>query len=147
MDSGVPASRTSLLIRGAQVALFCLIGPGCAVPENRAPLLRDVIVWKSVGTWSGRESASTEAFSSDTGALRVRWQATDQSREGAGRLVITLQSAVSGRALTVAADHRGSGSGETVTAETSPMVYAFVESTGVDWSFTVEQGLLGTSAQ
>jgi hypothetical protein len=57
---------------------------------------------------------------------------------------MTLQSAVSGRALTVAADHQGVGSSESISAQTSLLIYAFVESSDVDWGFTVEEGLLGT---
>lgn len=104
----------------------------------------DVIVWRNLGSWSGRGNAQTGSFGSDTGALRVRWQTSNEPRKDAGRFRITLRSSVSGRTLTVAADQQGAGTGESMAAETSPVVYAFVESTDIDWSFTVDEGLLGT---
>lgn len=76
--------------------------------------------------------------------IRVRWQTTNETRPGSGRLRIVLQSAVSGRLLTVAADQQGPGSGESVSAQTSPIMYAVVESSDIDWGITVEEGLLAS---
>jgi hypothetical protein len=118
-------------------------GPSCT--STPAAAGRDVIVWRNLGSWSGRGNAQTGSFASDTGLLRVRWQTSNEPHKDAGRFRITLQSSVSGRALTIAADQRGVGPGESVAAETSPVVYAFIESTDVDWSFTVDEGLLGTA--
>lgn len=77
--------------------------------------------------------------------MRIRWQTSNELHKDAGRFKITLQSSVSGRVLTVAADQRGVATGESVAAERSPVLYAFIESTDVDWSFTVDEGLLGTT--
>jgi hypothetical protein len=60
-------------------------------------------------------------------------------------LKLVVESAISGRSIAIAADQRGVGRGESVVAEdsTSP-VYVLVESSDVDWSFSVEEGLVAT---
>jgi hypothetical protein len=36
------------------------------------PPPKDVVVWKPIGTWSGRGDKQTETFTGDTGGFRVR---------------------------------------------------------------------------
>jgi hypothetical protein len=55
-----------------------------------------------------------------------------------------LLSAVSGRQLVVAADQRGVGKGETYLSETPHQAYMLIESSDVDWSFSVDEGTIGT---
>lgn len=31
------------------------------------------VAWRTVGSWSGRGNRQTESFTSESGALRVRW--------------------------------------------------------------------------
>ncbi len=74
----------------------------------------------------------------------MQWETRSTDRNDAERFRLTLQSAISGRPLAVAADHRGVGSGEALVPETPRAMYAFVESAAIDWSFTVEEGVVGT---
>jgi hypothetical protein len=134
---------TGLRIRYLAAAL--IVGGGCT--SQRPPAAREVVVWHTVGSWSGRGNAQTSTFGSDTGALRVRWETTNEASQGTGHFRVTLHSAVSGRKLTVAADQQGIGAGEAIAAETSPVVYAFVESTDLDWSFSVDEALIGITTE
>ena len=136
--------------RGSACAIVTLSLVTAALSATRCtsvppPATHEVIVWRTLGSWSGQGNAQSGSFGSDTGALRIRWQTSHESRKDAGRFRVTLQSAVSGRTLTVAADQRGVGTGESFAAETSPVMYAFVESADLDWSFTVDEGLIGTA--
>jgi len=75
--------------------------------------------------------------------VRVRWQ-THGPPAGGGTFKLTFLSAVSGRELAVAADHRGAGSGEFYIPEEPRPAYFLVESTDLDWSFSVDEGVAGT---
>jgi len=80
---------------------------------------------------------------SDTGTLRVRWQTRDYDRKETGTFRLTVQSAISGRAVAVAAEQRGSGQGDSSVALDPSPLYILIESKDLDWSFTVEEALDG----
>ena len=95
-------------------------------------------VWRRLGTWSGRGDRQTDSFDVATGALRLRWTATEVA-PGAGRLRVSLHSAISGRPLQTVLDVRGGGHAE-VHFEDEPRVsYLVIESDQVDWQVTVEE--------
>jgi hypothetical protein len=74
---------------------------------------------------------------SETGRLRLTWETSNESPAGAGTFKLTLRSAISGRTLAIVADHRGVGTG-TAEYDEGPRTYDFlVESTNVDWKFSV----------
>jgi hypothetical protein len=100
------------------------------------------IVFHELGTWSGRGDRQTDSFDVTTGALRLRWEARETA-PGAGRLRVTLHSAISGRALQTVVDVQGSG-GSAVDFQDEPRVsYLVIESAGVDWKMTLLQGASG----
>jgi outer membrane biogenesis lipoprotein LolB len=132
------------LIHLALIGLAVLVTASCTSQPRPPAKHAEVVVWHRLGSWSGRGDAQTESFQSDSGALRVRWQTRSTDRDEAERFRLTLQSAISGRPLAVAADERGVGSGEALVPETPRAVYAFVESAAIDWSFTVDEGVVGT---
>lgn len=86
----------------------------------------------------------TESFIVEGSVVRVRWRTRNEASTGAGTFRLALLSAVSGRELGVAADHRGAGEGESYIPEEPHHAYFFVESDGVDWSFSAEEGVAGT---
>src|SRR3954452_18666604 len=75
------------------------------------------VVWRPLGSWSGRGSLQTESFTSDTGALRVRWEtkAALPAKAGApvapGMFRLNAHSAISGRLLQQVVDEVGAGRG------------------------------------
>ena len=109
---------------------------GCSAkpePKQLEPVTREV------GAWSGRGMKTVGDVNSETGRLRISWQTTNESVQGAGTFKLTLRSGVSGRTIAVIADHKGVGSG-TVNTDEGPRTYDFlVESANVDWSFRVEE--------
>jgi hypothetical protein len=123
-----------------------LLASACgAQPTQDVP--KEVVIWKNLGTWSGRGNAQTESFLGLTGALRMHWQTKNEAPKGTGTFRLILQSAISGRALQDSVDEKGLGEGTAYVAEDPRVFYISVESANVDWSFTVEEALFGTQAE
>jgi hypothetical protein len=127
------------------VAAALLAGACGAPPTEDVP--KEVVVWKNLGTWSGRGNAQTESFLGLTGALRMHWQTRNEAPKGTGTFRLILQSAISGRALQDTVDEKGLGEGTAYVAEDPRVFYISVESANLDWSFTVEEALFGTQAE
>lgn len=132
----------------AVVALAAALGGGCrdaAAPETPAVRSPDAVpVWHALGTWSGRGDRQTDSFDVTTGALQLRWQARETT-PGAGRLRVSLHSAISGRPLQTILDVRGSGAAA-IFAEDEPRVsYLVVESAGVEWQLELSERVSGPS--
>jgi hypothetical protein len=100
--------------------------------------------WRKLGAWSGTGSQQTDSFTSDSGALRIHWKTTAQpgSRQP-GTFVLTLHSSISGRPLQVAVDQRGPGENTAYVSPDPHVFFAKIEATGLDWSFSVEEGYSG----
>jgi hypothetical protein len=126
------------------VVLAIAAAPACrrhdAAPRQKTPEM----IWRAVGVWSGHGNRQTESFTSDTGALRVRWD-TKPSRgaPGEGTFRLTAHSAISGRVLQQVVDERGAASGVDYVSQDPHVFYMSVESAGMDWKFSVEEGIAG----
>jgi hypothetical protein len=117
-------------------ALFAI---GCRA-DAPPPQTRTGVVWKPVGSWSGRGDKQTETFTSDTGGFRVHWDAANESSPGAGRLRVVFRSGDSGREIIEAIDARGAGSGtEEVAADRPRWFYVTIESANVDWKVSIDE--------
>ena len=110
-----------------------------------AAATRTVVVWRAIGSWSGRGNTQTESFTSDTGSLRVRWHADHEARPGDGTFRLTLHSAISGRPLAQVVDHRGAGADTSYVGEDPRVFYVVVDSAGLEWSFTIDEGTGATT--
>ena len=109
-------------------------------PGGRTP----TVVWRTLGSWSGRGSMQTEPFISDTGALRLRWETSHEAAPGTGVFRVTVHSDVSGRALVVAVDARGVGRETTYVNEDPRPFFLSVESANLDWTVAAEEGVAAT---
>jgi hypothetical protein len=98
------------------------------------------ITWRQIGTWSGRLSQQTESFEVSTAAMRLRWQTTRETVPGAGHLIVTLHSAVSGRLLQTIVDAPGVASGTVNIADEPRWCHLVIEASNVEWQMTLEQG-------
>lgn len=123
------------------VCLACILG-GCgqaappAAETSRPPKPPETA--RQLGSWTGTGS-TTLGFVSEAGSFRVTWRATNQMSEKPGSFQLTLRSGISGRPLRVITDHRGDGGGSMEFGD-DPRMYEFlVESTGVDWSVSVDE--------
>ena len=128
----------ALVLALASAVLF----GACARPE---PERKEVVLWKQLGSWSGRGDASTESFIGLTGSLRFRWRAINEEPRGQGRFKLILQSAISGRDLQEPVDQTGPGEGTAYAADDPRLFRLVVESANLDWWFTVEEAAFGTA--
>jgi hypothetical protein len=110
------------------------------VPRARTP----TVVWRKLGSWSGRGSMQTDPFISDTGSLRLRWETHNETTPGSGTFRVTLHSDVSGRALVLAVDARGVGRDMTYVSEDPRSFFLAVESANLEWTFEAEEGVAAT---
>jgi hypothetical protein len=117
---------------------------GCRGAAPKPAPVPSQIIWRSVGSWSGRGDSQTDSFTSDSGALRIRWQTTaGPPKTVAGSFRLTARSAISGRELEQAVDQRGPGNGTAYVSQDPHVFYMSVESSGLDWTFSVEEGIAG----
>ena len=102
------------------------------------------VVWRPLGSWSGRGSLQTESFTSETGALRVRWE-TKLSESvtplAPGQFRLNAHSAISGRLLQPVVEQAGAGSGVGYVQQDPHVFYVVVESNQLNWTFTVEEAV------
>jgi len=131
------SSKLALVL--AVAALFA----GCARSE---PERKEVVLWKQLGSWSGRGDTQTESFIGLTGSLRFRWRAINEEPRGQGRFKLILHSAISGRDLQEPVDEEGIGEGTAYAADDPRVFHVSVVSANLDWSFTVEEAAFGTTA-
>jgi hypothetical protein len=129
------------------IPLLAALAVGCTgrAVEPPKPTARTV-AYHRLGSWSGRGNVQTESFTSETGALRVRWETTpqpgDAASTGDGAFRITAHSAISGRPLQEVVDHAGVGSGVGYVQQDPHVFYVVVDSIQVNWTFTVEEAVL-----
>jgi hypothetical protein len=130
----------------ALVILIVGLTAGACRPavDQPPPVPQPVVAWRAVGSWSGHGNKQTESFTSDSGALRVRWTTTPRSPGGAGAFRVTAHSAISGRLLEQVVDHSGAGSGLGYVNQNPNVVYLMVESDQLDWTLWVEEAFAGT---
>ena len=130
----------AILLRAARLSCVaaCLLLSGCR--SEAPPPPQPGVLWKPIGSWSGRGDKQTESFTSDTGGFRVHWETTKEEPAGGGRLRVVFRSGDSGREIIEAIDARGPGSGvEEVAAERPRWYYLTIESANVDWKVSVDE--------
>ena len=124
--------------------VLALAGLSCgrAKPQPQAhPGTEPRVVWRTLGSWAGHGNKQTESFTSDTGTLRVKWEATAEPGGKAPSFSLDAHSAISGRLLQTVVDKGGPGSGTGYVQQDPHVFYMVVESAGVNWKFTVEEAI------
>ena len=99
------------------------------------------IQWEPIKRWSGRGDQQLDSFQSDSGALRIEWEATRAAGSiTPGSLKIVVHSAISGRPLAAAAvDQRGEGKGTAYVSEEPRVFFLNVSSADVEWNIAVSE--------
>jgi hypothetical protein len=135
LELGICAKAPLLVCLAAGLVLG-----GCrSDPPRPQPQTEPVVIWKPIGSWSGRGDKQTETFTGDTGGFRVHWE-TREAPAGGGRLRVVFRSGDSGREIIEAIDARGAGDGtEEVAAERPRWYYITIESANVDWKVSVDE--------
>jgi hypothetical protein len=135
------AALRVLVIALVSAGLSSACGPrGNSTPQTA---VRGV-VWRSLGSWSGRGSLQTESFTSETGALRVRWETKlpkADSPPAPSVFRLNAHSAISGRLLQQVVEQAGAGSGTGYVQQDPHVFYVVVESNQLSWTFTVEEAI------
>ena len=135
----IPAVRAIVLL-----ASLIAFGCGTRAQEVKHPATAGV-AWRQLGSWSGHGNAQTESFTTDTGALRVRWETKPRSGDHTGRVPaafrVAAHSAISGRLLQPVVEHAGAGQGIGYVQQDPHVVYLVVESSELTWTVTVEEAV------
>ena len=132
--------------RAVLVAALALAAAGCRARTDPPPKPAErTVAWHQLGAWSGRGNLQTESFTSESGALRVRWETTAQAGNavpaGTGAFRLTAHSAISGRPLQEVVEHAGPGSGIGYVQQDPHVFYVVVDSSHLNWKFTVEEAI------
>jgi len=134
------------------VVAFAIAAGACGACGSRSPRSEPAkapaqtgVGWRQLGSWSGRGNAQTASFTSDTGALRVRWEATAQAVDDAGSAApvfrVAAHSAISGRLLQPVVEHTGAGQGVGYVQQDPHVFFMVVESSHLNWTLTVEEAI------
>jgi hypothetical protein len=130
------------------ILVIGLTAGACRRPaaDQTAQVPQQVVAWRAMGSWSGHGSRQTDSFTSESGALRVRWMTTASARSPgtAGTFRVTAHSAISGRLLEKVVDHVGAGRGLGYVNQNPNVFYLTVESDQLDWTLSVEEAIAGT---
>lgn len=99
------------------------------------------VQWEPIKSWSGTGSQYLDSFTSDTGALRIEWEATRvKNAAGGGSLRVVIHSAISGRPLTAPViDHEGEGRGTAFVSEEPRVFFAAVTAQDVEWRIAISE--------
>jgi hypothetical protein len=131
----------------AAVVAMALVASACGARTEpaRAPA-QTRVGWRQLGTWSGRGNAQTGSFTSDTGALRVRWEATAPQADPPVEVAVpafrvAAHSAISGRLLQPVVEHAGAGRGVGYVQQDPHVFFMVVESSHLNWTLTVEEAI------
>jgi hypothetical protein len=117
-----------------------------ACRESSKSPAENIVVWRHLGSWSGRGSTQTDPFISDTGTLRLKWDTKNEGPADTGSFKVTVHSDVSGRPLAVAVDRKGVGADTTFVYEDPRPFFLVVESANLDWTLSVEEPVAATVA-
>ena len=125
----------------AVILLVTLAAGACRARAEQSPKsAAPNVAWHALGSFSGYGNQQTESFNSDTGTLRVRWEAT--SPNGAPAFRLTAYSAISGRLLQQVTDQVGAPSGVGYVQQNPHVFYMVVEAPDADWKFTVDDAIV-----
>ena len=103
--------------------------------------------WRPVETFSGHGSTQTQSFEIGSGQWRIKWETKNEMPPGTGTFQVTVNSAVSGRPLELAVDHRGVGHDIAYVNEDPRLFHLVIDSNNVDWSVAIEEAVVASSGQ
>ncbi len=128
-------------MRAASIIAALLLS-ACA-PEQKRDAGTVLVGWRPIQSWSGHGDTQTESFNIESGQWRIKWTTANENPPGSGTFRVTVHSAVSGRPLGVAVEHRGTGRDIAYVNEDPRLYHLAIESRGVDWSVSVEDSSIG----
>jgi hypothetical protein len=124
------------------VLIAVLTMASCQAQPQAAPN-KAALGWLPIETWSGTGNSQTDSFYIGSGQWRIKWATSNEQIPGKGKFRVTVHSLVSGRFVVVAVDRQGVGSDIAYVAEDPRQFFLLIESSGVDWKVSVEEGVVG----
>jgi hypothetical protein len=112
-------------------------------PQPQAPRKPPELGWRPIASWSGRGNIETDSFNIGSGQWRIKWETSREQSPGKGTFRVIVHSLVSGRYVSTPIDHQGVGTGVAYVAEDPRQFFLVIESTGIDWNVSVEEGVIG----
>lgn len=132
--------RWALIVAAACVTAGCRSESGSGVKPG-------MVGWRPIGTWSGNGNAQTESFNVESGQLRLRWETKNETAPGAGKFKAMVNSAVSGRPIALAVEHKGVGHGIAYVSDEPRLYQLVIESANIDWTVKVEEAVVAGGSQ
>jgi len=99
--------------------------------------------WRPIASWTGQGNTQTDSFNIGSGQWRIKWETNHERIPGQGAFTLKVHSLVSGRFVETAVDHKGVGHGVEYVAEEPRAFFLVIESNGIDWKVSVEEGVIG----
>jgi len=93
-------------------------------------------------SWSGHGNIQTDSFEMEAGNWRVKWETHNAKDPQAGVFRVDVHSAISGRPLETAVEHRGDGRDIAYIDEDPRVFFLVIDSKDLEWSVTVEEPLI-----
>jgi hypothetical protein len=125
---------------GILLLTLTLIASGCQSETKRAAK-PPLVGWRPIGAWSGRGNTQTDSFNIESGQLRIKWETKNEASPGAGAFKVMVHSAVSGRPIALAVEHRGAGRDTAYVTDEPRLYHLVIESSDVDWTVAVEEAV------
>jgi hypothetical protein len=129
---------TTLLVAAVLMTASCRSQPPAAAPTNNS-----VLGWRPIASWSGSGNTQTDSFNIGSGQWRIKWETSREQSPGKGYFRLNVHSLVSGRFVETAVDHKGVGHDVVYVAEEPRAFFLVIESSGIDWNASVEEGVIG----
>jgi len=129
-------TATNLLIAAVLMTAAC-------GPQPPAPAKHSILGWRPIVSWSGVGSTQTDSFNIGSGQWRIKWETSHEQSPGKGYFRLKVHSLVSGRFVETAVDHKGVGHDVVYVAEEPRAFFLVIESSGIDWNVSVEEGVIG----
>jgi hypothetical protein len=120
------------------IAAGAVLLNGACRSESKPPAKPAAVGWVPIALFSGHGDEQTESFNIESGQWRIKWKTTNEMPPGAGTLRVEVHSAVSGRPLATAVEHRGTGHGTAYVNEDPRLFHLVVDSSNIDWSLAIE---------
>jgi hypothetical protein len=118
--------------------LAALLACSCREPQRYT-----VTGWRPIAKFAGQGDTQTDSFNIESGQWRIKWTADNEQPPGSGALKVTIHSAISGRPLGIAIDHKGIGHDTALVTEDPRLYHLEVESHNVDWTLVIEESVVG----
>jgi hypothetical protein len=122
------------------IAFCCFLGACGSAPKSAG---REQVGWRPIVKFSGRGDVQTDSFNIDAGQWRIKWKTSNEDSPGTGTFRLTVHSAISGRPMMDAVDHKGLGADTVIVNEDPRLYHLVIDSKGVDWSIAIEEAVVG----